>query len=290
MKFKAYGKINLALDVVRKRPDGYHDVKMVMQTVKIYDDIEIKKNTTGNIAIKTNLFFLPTDEKNLMYKAAKLLIDEFNIKEGVDIELKKVIPVSAGMAGGSSDAATVLYGMNKMFRLGLSTKELMKRGVKLGADVPYCIIRGTALSEGIGDELTRLSPPPKLTVLVVKPKINVSTAYVYKNLKLDELERHPDIDAMVKALEDKNIDQIGKNMENVLESVTENKYPVIKEIKTIMKENGAVNALMSGSGPTVFGIYRTNVQAEKTKNIIMNKNITKQIFVTKFYNPRNEYY
>ena len=290
MKFKAYGKINLALDVVRKRPDGYHDVKMVMQTVKVYDDIEIKKNTTGNIAIKTNLFFLPTDEKNLMYKAAKLLIDEFNIKEGVDIELKKVIPVSAGMAGGSSDAATVLYGMNKMFRLGLSTKELMKRGVKLGADVPYCIIRGTALSEGIGDELTRLSPPPKLTVLVVKPKINVSTAYVYKNLKLDELERHPDIDAMVKALEDKNIDQIGKNMENVLESVTENKYPVIKEIKTIMKENGAVNALMSGSGPTVFGIYRTNVQAEKTKNIIMNKNITKQIFVTKFYNPRNEYY
>ena len=213
MKFKAYGKINLALDVVRKRPDGYHDVKMVMQTVKIYDDIEIKKNTTGNIAIKTNLFFLPTDEKNLMYKAAKLLIDEFNIKEGVDIELKKVIPVSAGMAGGSSDAATVLYGMNKMFRLGLSTKELMKRGVKLGADVPYCIIRGTALSEGIGDELTRLSPPPKLTVLVVKPKINVSTAYVYKNLKLDELERHPDIDAMVKALEDKNIDQIGKNMD-----------------------------------------------------------------------------
>ena len=140
MKLKAYGKINLALDVVRKRPDGYHDVKMIMQTVKIYDDIEIDKNTTGKIGLKTNLFFLPTNENNLMYKAAKLLMDEFNITEGVDIKLKKVIPVSAGMAGGSTDAAAVLYGMNKLFRLGLSTKELMKRGVMLGADVPYCII------------------------------------------------------------------------------------------------------------------------------------------------------
>ena len=175
MRLKAYGKINLALDVVRKRPDGYHEVKMIMQTVKIYDGIELYVTNTGKIEVETNLFFLPNNENNLVYKAAKLLMDEFGVKKGLKIKLQKVIPVAAGMAGGSSDAASVMYGVNRLFKLGLTTQQLMERGVKIGADVPYCIMRGTALSEGIGEKLTRLPAPPKTAVLVAKPPISVST-------------------------------------------------------------------------------------------------------------------
>lgn len=287
MRLKAYGKINLALDVVRKRPDGYHDVKMIMQTVRIYDGIELFKTDTGKIEIDTNLFYLPNNENNLVYKAAKMLMDEFDIKSGVKINLQKVIPVSAGMAGGSSDAAAVLYGVNKLFHLGLSTKELMERGVKIGADVPYCILRGTALSEGIGEELTTISSPPDLTVLLAKPPINVSTKLVYENLNLQALDRHPDIDAMVRALDNKDIDAISANMENVLETVTVEKYPVIQDIKNMMIEHGAINALMSGSGPTVFGLFKEKEVAEKAKIIIKNSQLAKQVYVTEFYNPMN---
>ena len=286
MRLKAYGKINLALDVVRRRPDGYHEVKMVMQTVKIYDGIEIEPTDTGKIEIETNLYFLPVNENNLMYKAAKLLMDEFDIKSGLKIVLQKVIPVSAGMAGGSTDAAAVLYGVNKIFHLGLSTKQLMERGVKIGADVPYCIMRGTALSEGIGEKLTAIQAPPHMWLLIAKPPINVSTKFVYENLNLPQIDRHPDVDAMVKAIENGDKDGIAKNMENILETVTVKEYPVIEDIKNIMKDNGAVNALMSGSGPTVFGLFEEKEQAEKVKGLIQESNMAKQVFVTEFYNPK----
>ena len=289
MRLKAYGKINLALDVVRKRPDGYHEVKMIMQTVKIYDGIELYVTNTGKIEVETNLFFLPNNENNLVYKAAKLLMDEFGVKKGLKIKLQKVIPVAAGMAGGSSDAASVMYGVNRLFKLGLTTQQLMERGVKIGADVPYCIMRGTALSEGIGEKLTRLPAPPKTAVLVAKPPISVSTKFVYENLHLDTLERLPDVDAMVRAIEAKDLQGIADNMENVLETVTVKEYPVIEEIKQVIRENGAINALMSGSGPTVFGLFRNKKQAEKVKELLREKELAKQVFVTEFYNPRNEH-
>ena len=285
MRLKAYGKINLALDVVRRRPDGYHEVKMVMQTVKIYDGIELYVTNTGKIEVETNLFFLPNNENNLVYKAAKLLMDEFDIRKGLKIKLQKVIPVAAGMAGGSSDAATVLYGVNRLFRLGLSTKQLMERGVKIGADVPYCIMRGTALSEGIGEKLTKLPAPPAITVLVAKPAISVSTKFVYESLHLENVARHPDVDSMVQAIKDKDIDAMSANMENVLETVTIKEYPVIEDIKNIMKQNGAVNALMSGSGPTVFGLFTERKRAEKVKEILRDNDIARQVFVTEFHNP-----
>ena len=253
---KAYGKINIGLDVLRKRPDGYHEVKMIMQTVSLYDRITITKlEDSADIQLETNLSFLPTNDNNIVFKAAKLLKDEFCIQEGLAIKLEKHIPVAAGMAGGSTDAATTLQLLNTMFSLGLNTEELMKRAVTLGADVPYCILKGTALSEGIGEVLTPLTPLMPCFILIVKPPIHVSTKFVYENLKLDKLESHPDIDALVEAIHAGDVHAMTDNMANVLESVTEENYPVISSIKQLMVEHGALSSLMSGSGPTVFGIY-----------------------------------
>ena len=202
IRLKALAKINLGLDVVRKREDGYHEVRMIMQTVKLYDQIEIHRTDRPGIRVKTNLQYLPVNENNLVYQAAQLLMEEFKIKKGVSIRLRKVIPVAAGMAGGSSDAAAVLVGMNRMFDLGLSRQELMERGVRIGADVPYCVMRGTALAEGIGEKLTQLAPMPKCYVLIAKPGIHVSTKFVYTNLKANELKEHPDIDGQAAAIKD----------------------------------------------------------------------------------------
>ena len=246
---KALAKINLGLDVVRRREDGYHEVKMVMQTIHLFDRLEMKK-TAGGITMTTNLSFLPTNENNLVYKAAKLLMNEFQIRDGIDVKLHKYIPVAAGMAGGSTDAAAVLYGMNRMFELGLSKEELMQRGVKIGADVPYCIMRGTALAEGIGEQLTALPPMVKCPILIAKPQISVSTKFVYENLKLDENTVHPDIDRLVEDIRRKDLAAITSDMGNVLETVTIPNYPVIAEIKEHMMEHGAAGAMMSGSGPT----------------------------------------
>ena len=222
LRLKALAKINLGLDVLRRREDGYHEVRMIMQTVGIYDQIELVRQKEPGIRVKTNLFYLPENENNLVYKAAKLLMDEFSIEDGVFIDLNKYIPVAAGMAGGSSDAASVLYGMNRMFQLGLSRRELMERGVSIGADVPYCILRGTALAEGIGEKLTALPPMPKCWVLVAKPGISVSTKFVYENLHANELrpEQHPDIDAVMEGIEAGNLRQTAQAMGNVLELVT----------------------------------------------------------------------
>ena len=184
---KAYGKINLGLDVVRRREDGYHEVRMIMQTVGLYDRIDLYRREKPGIGIETNLYYLPNNENNLAVRAARLLMDEFGITEGIDIRIKKLIPVAAGMAGGSADAAALLFGVNKMFSLGLSMEELMKRGVKLGADVPYCVMRGTALSEGIGEILTPLASVPQCQVLIAKPGVSVSTKFVYENLHVDRL-------------------------------------------------------------------------------------------------------
>lgn len=288
MYLKAYGKINLALDVLRKREDGYHDVRMVMQTVGIYDGIEIVKTDTGRIEIDTNIYYLPTNENNIVYKAVKLLFDEFHIQSGVRISLKKFIPVSAGMAGGSSDAASVLFGINKMFDLKLSMKDLMERGVKLGADVPYCIMRGTALSEGIGEKLKRLPDMVKCPVLIAKPHISVSTKFVYENLRVDSLEKHPDIDGMIEAIKQKNLNAIASKMENVLETVTIKEYPQIEDIKKAMIKEKALNSLMSGSGPTVFGLFEQEEDAYAAKERIKSLNYAKQVYVTDIFLPQRK--
>ena len=281
---KALAKINLGLDVVRRREDGYHEVRMVMQTIHLFDRLEISRNDSGQITMETNLSFLPTNENNLVYKAAKLLQDEFAIKDGVHVWLHKYIPVAAGMAGGSTDAAAVLYGMNRIFELGLTKEQLMERGVKIGADVPYCIMRGTALAEGIGEKLTKLAPMVKCPVLIAKPQISVSTKFVYENLKLNENTIHPDIDRLVADISEGDLTKIAADMGNVLETVTIPEYPVIAEIKKNMMQNGAVNAMMSGSGPTVFGLFADESTAVKAYEAMKRSNLAKQVYLTSIYN------
>ncbi len=265
IQLNAMAKINLGLDVIRQRTDGYHEVRMIMQTVHIYDRLHIAKTETPGIVLTTSQRFLPTNESNLAYKAAKILMDEFQITEGVQISLQKNIPVAAGMAGGSTDAAAVLIGVNQLFDLGLDAQGLMERGVTIGADVPYCILGGTALAEGIGEKLTVLSEMPQCSILVVKPNINVSTKFVYENLHANDLpaEVHADIDTQLQALEQGSLSMLASAMGNVLQTVTEPAYPVITELKNAMKEQGAINSMMSGSGPTVFGLYEEEEQAKK---------------------------
>lgn len=289
---KAYGKINLGLDVLRRRENGYHDVRMIMQTVGIFDQIDLIRNEQPGIQVETNLHYLPTNENNLAYQAAKLLMDEFQIKEGVTIKLKKYIPIAAGMAGGSSNAAAVLFGVNKMFQLGLSMQDLMERGVKIGADVPYCIMRGTALSEGIGEILTPLPAVPQCHVLIAKPAISVSTKFVYENLNANSLrpEQHPDIDAIIEGINEQDIHKIADNLGNVLETVTIKEHPVIQEIKDQMIADGAIGSLMSGSGPTVFGLFTDPQVAQNAyENLRFGSasHLAKQVYLTNFYNQRN---
>ncbi len=291
MNLKAHGKINLGLDVLRRREDGYHEVKMVMQTVGLYDSVDLRVNGRGGIHVETNLYYLPNNENNLVWKAADLLMEEFGIREGLDIRLKKFIPVAAGMAGGSSDAAAVLFGVNRMFGLGLSLEELKKRGVKIGADVPYCLMRGTALSEGIGEILTPLPPVPQCRVLLAKPNINVSTKWVYENLRANELrpEDHPDIDGLTDAIRRGDLKEMAGKFGNVLELVTEKRYPVIGDIKNVMLRCGALNAMMSGSGPTVFGLFENEGDAKKAYWTLRNGRLSgrvRQVYLTNFFNNR----
>ena len=288
LELKALGKINLGLDVLRRRENGYHDVRMVMQTVYLYDRIIMKKSKTPGIRLETNLYYLPVNENNLAYQAAQMLMDEFHMEEGVSIQLDKHIPVAAGMAGGSSNAAAVLFGMNRMFSLGLSQKELMERGVKLGADVPYCIMRGTVLAEGIGEILTPLSPMPKCYVLIAKPAISVSTKMVYEKLDSHEIEDHPDIDGILAGLKAGDLKKVAGSMGNVLERVTVDAYPVIDRIKKMMIKEGALNAMMSGSGPTVFGIFEEKATARKAADAIRDARLTKQVYVTNIHNARRK--
>lgn len=288
IKLKALGKINLGLDVLGRRPNGYHDVRMVMQTVYLYDQILLEKTDKEGISLETNLFYLPVNENNLAYRAAKMLIDEFAIKEGVHISLEKHIPVAAGMAGGSSNAAAVLYGMNRLFQLGLTDQELMDRSVQLGADVPYCIMRGTVLAEGIGEKLTPLPAMPKCHVLLAKPPISVSTQKVYEKLDAQKVTKHPDIDGILLGLQTGDLEKITSSMGNVLENVTITEYPQIESIKDVMKEEGALNAMMSGSGPTVFGIYDDKMLARRAAARIREEQLAKQVHVTTMHNARRK--
>lgn len=288
IKEKAYAKINLGLDVLRRRADGYHDVKMIMQTVDICDDLTFEKSKAPGIRLEIAGCDLPADGDNLVCRAAALILEAGAIAEGVRVTLQKRIPIAAGMAGGSADAAAALRGLNKLFGLGYSLQELQEFGVKLGADIPYCIAGGTMLSEGIGEILTPLSPPPACHLVVVKPDIDVSTAYVYGNLKVDSLPFHPDIDGMAAALAQGNLKGITDRMGNVLETVTEKAYPIIVDIKKQMRKLGAENALMSGSGPTVFGVCKEKATAERIAAAIGEKEPDYAVFVTTCYDGIKE--
>lgn len=286
VELKALAKINLGLDVLGRRDNGYHDVRMVMQSIYLYDDVRIKMEENPGISVVSNLSFLPEGEGNIAYRAAKLLTEEFNLEKGVQVTLNKHIPVAAGLAGGSTDAAAVLFGMNRLFRLGLSQKELMERGVRLGADVPYCIMRGTVLAEGIGEELSVLPPMPKCTILIAKPPVSVSTKTVYEALDAKEITKHPDIDGIIRGLEKQDIGMVASSMGNVLEDVTIPMHPVIEEIKYEMKAAGAINAMMSGSGPTVFGMFKNRSAAREAQRRIREKSLTRQVYVTSIHNTR----
>lgn len=287
LQLKAMAKINLGLDVVGVRPDGYHELRMVMQMVNLYDKVTLTKTDKEGIEITTNLSFLPVNENNIVYKAAKVLIDQFQIKQGVHINLEKHIPVAAGMAGGSSDCASVLYGMNRMFHLGLSNEELREIGVKLGADVPYCLMRQTALSEGIGEVLTPLAPMPPCTILIAKPGVSVSTKVVFGKIDAVPDKIHPDIDGLVKAVESGDLYGIADKLGNTLEMVTEKEYPEIAAIKEKMLSYGALGALMSGSGPTVFGIFDDEEKAKAACQDLKAGTLARQVFVTKPVNKRS---
>ena len=280
---KAYAKINLGLDVIDRLENGYHVVKMVMQTVGIYDVLTLKKIPEG-IVLTTDNGELPTDDNNLIYKAARLMREAYDITEGVSIHLEKNIPIAAGMAGGSTDAAATFWGMNELFNIGATMEELQKLGVKVGADVPYCIMGGTALAEGIGEILSPLPAPPECFLVVAKPDINVSTKYVYEHLDAEGVEKHPDIDGMIEALRDSDLQGIVSRLGNVLETVTVKKHDIISTIKQCMLKQGALGSLMSGSGPTVFGIFTDAEYAQKAKAEIERQQLAKQVFVTSFYN------
>lgn len=287
IKRKAYAKINLGLDVIRRREDGYHEVKMIMQNIGIHDELTFRKQADG-ITLKIDRVDLPADGNNLIYKTAKLIKEEYGITEGVRIDLKKRIPIAAGLAGGSTDAAAVFWGMNELFSLGMSREKMCELGVRIGADVPYCIMGGTAIAEGIGEKLTPLPDAPKAVVLIAKPDVSVSTKDVYQNLNVPELKVHPDIDGMTKAIIRHDLDGVIERMDNVLENVTVRMHPVIDEIKNFMRASGAARAMMSGSGPTVFGIYTDQAQAADAYMKLKETDLAKDIFVTTFVSPLME--
>lgn len=281
---KALAKINLGLDVTGQREDGYHLVRMIMQTVELYDQVTIEKSAQTGIILETNLKFLPVDQHNIAYKAAALLMQQCPQITGVVIRIHKCIPVAAGMAGGSTDAAAVLYGMNRLFQLGFSMKQLMEFGLILGADVPYCLMRGTALAEGIGEDLKRIPDMPDCSIIIAKPPVSVSTRTVYEKLDSMTELKHPDIDALLKDLQEKNLHNLADHMGNILEEVTIPLHPEIAQIKALMKEQGAMNAMMSGSGPTVFGLYADKEKAELAREKIWQSGLARQVYVTGVYN------
>lgn len=262
MKIKAYAKVNISLDIVGKREDGYHILEMIMQTIDLYDEINIEKQKK-DITIKCNKPYVPTDERNLAYRAAKLFMEKYDIDSGVNINIKKNIPVSAGLAGGSTDGAAVLKLMNKLFEINASDEELMEIGLKLGADVPYCIKGGTALCKGIGEEVTKLKDFKDKILVLVKPPFGVSTKSVYQEFDLGKVRSHPNTETLIKAIESNDLKLVSNNMKNLLENVTLRKHKVLINIKEEMKNTGAIAAMMSGSGPTVFAFFDDMLKAQK---------------------------
>jgi 4-diphosphocytidyl-2-C-methyl-D-erythritol kinase len=281
---KAPAKINLALDVLSKRPDGYHDVAMIMQTVALYDTISVRSGFEG-IKLTSDSSKIPVDDTNIAYKAAHYLSTKYNVKRGAHIHIEKRIPVAAGLAGGSTDAAAVLKLLNKVWDLKLSKAELMDAGKKLGADVPFCIQGGTCLAEGLGDKLTVIKSMPDCFILLAKPNVGVSTKDVYEGLKLNEIEDRPNIPAILQGIQNQDLLKISKNMGNVLETVTTKMYPIIVQLKQKLMENGAIGSLMSGSGPTVFGVFEDMATAYGAYDNI--KTLVNEIFVVKTFDGRD---
>jgi 4-diphosphocytidyl-2-C-methyl-D-erythritol kinase len=282
---QALAKINLGLDVIGTREDGYHLVRMIMQTIDLYDWVTIRRSSRDGIRLSTNLNFLPTDEHNIAHQAALMLKKDYPQIGGVDMKIHKCIPVAAGMAGGSTDAAAVLYGLNKLYQLRIPRQKLMEYGLSLGADVPYCLMRGTALAEGIGEKLTRLSPMPGCHILIAKPPVSVSTKLVYQSLDALEEPEHPPIDAQMQDLKAGDLKALADHMGNVLESVTVPMHPQITQLKELMLEQGAMAAMMSGSGPTVFGIFEQEKDVCAARNAIRGSGLAKQVYITKPVNP-----
>ena len=282
---KGRAKINLTLDVVGKRENGYHDLEMIMQSINLYDTIFIRKTKIPGVRLKSNYSWLPTNEKNIAYKAATLFFEETGINGGVAIEITKRIPVAAGLAGGSTDAAATLVGLNRIYETRLSKQKLMEMGLKLGADVPFCIARGTMLAEGIGEELTPLTPMPSTHVVLVKPAISASTAVVYKNLDINNIKKHPDTKKVINALDNGNVRMIAENMANVLEEVTIKMHPEIEDIKQDLMKHGAMGAMMSGSGSAVFGLFATKEAAQKASRYFKTQRNMREVYVTTTYSP-----
>ncbi len=284
--FKANAKINLSLDVLNRRSDGYHEVSMIMQEIDLSDEIEIEiineKNSSITLEIAGNSD-IPLDERNTAYKAAKLIMDKHSIKESVKIKIIKNIPQEAGMAGGSADAAAVIKGINEVFDLNMSIEEMLEIGKKIGADVPYCIMGGTALAEGIGEKLTRLNAFSGVDIIIAKPYFGISTQYVYRNLDLNDLGRRPDNKALIEYIDNRNILELAKNMSNVMETVTAKIHKEIKEIEDMLIDNGAAGAIMTGSGTTVFGVFENRELAQKAYASInqTHNNLIKHLFLTK---------
>ena len=290
IELRAHGKINLSLDVLGRRNDGYHEVKMIMHTVGLYDSIYIRREREKGIRMECNLSSLPTNEENLMVKAARSILDEFSIEEGLSLRLIKRLPVAAGMAGGSADAAAVFHGINQLFHLNLSTEELEKRAVKLGADIPFCLHKGCYLSEGIGEKLCKLPSLPPCTILLVKPAFSLSTKLIYENLHLENITdaEHPDVDRMIKELESGSLEDICALGGNLLEKVSISLRPEIQVLKDFFIKEGALLSLMSGSGPTVFGIFPEK-EKEKAKMILQSlrsgehKDLIENAWITEAY-------
>lgn len=278
---RSYAKINLTLDVLGKRPNGYHDVEMIMQTVSLFDLVLVDK-TYSNITINTNLKYLPTNEKNIAYKAAQMFFKRTGVRGGVRIMIHKNIPVAAGLAGGSGNGAAVLFAMNMLFNAGLSVEELCQIGAELGADIPYCLLGGTQLAQGIGEILTPLPPVPKTTVLIVKPPINVSTGSIYEQIDSAPVEKRPDTQKIIGALEKGDIYGVAENLCNVMEAVTEKMHPVVGGIKNKMLINGAIGAVMSGSGPSVFGFFDDDKKAKLSHDSFAHQ--YKDVFLVKTLN------
>lgn len=285
---RAYGKINLGLDVTGTREDGYHLVKMIMQTVGLYDRLEFSVIEAEKPEIICNKAFLPVNENNLIYKAIELVRNRYKIKETLRVSLNKRIPVAAGMAGGSSDAAVTLKAMNVLFSLGMSDEELAELGLKLGADVPYCLLGGTVLAEGIGEVLTPINNAPQCKVLLVKPPVNISTPAVYRALDSEDCYAHPEINVIQSAIADDDLVGMCNAMGNVLETVSIKNYPIITAIKEQMLGLGAVGAMMSGSGPTVFGLFDDEEKAKKAYGEFRKGKLGKGTFLTEFYFPKGD--
>ncbi|SKC58551.1 4-(cytidine 5'-diphospho)-2-C-methyl-D-erythritol kinase [Maledivibacter halophilus] len=283
LNLKAPAKINLSLDVLNKRDDGYHNVNMIMQQITLHDEIYLKK-IDEDIILTTNCSFLPNDISNIAYKAAYYMIEKYNIKSGIYIDIKKYIPIAAGLAGGSSDAAAVIKGMNILFDLNLSIKEMMDIGMPIGADIPFCILGGGALAKGIGEKLTEIKGLRSGWIVLSKPNICVSTGEAYSNLDLNNIEIRPDTETLLKALENDNLYKIANNLCNVFESGILKRHPIVKSIKEKMLEYGALGSLMSGSGPSVYGLFKDYNKAKSAYEKL--RLLYNQTFLVKSYNGR----